>query len=122
MLYYRRIVAGLDDFGMELLIVRDIQLFLVIEESIKFFPLEKVVNQSARAFLVEYFESLGSFNFTIGAVSNLLFECRRFGKGSGGKCDEAFGVQDQLIPIIFSVCDLKTQEMRERVSNTVFLA
>jgi hypothetical protein len=68
-------MAGFDDLGTELLVIRDIQFSLVIEESVEFFPLEKVVNQSARAFLAEYFEGLSNFNFTIGAVSNLLFKC-----------------------------------------------
>jgi hypothetical protein len=71
---YRRIVASLDDFGMELFIVGDIQFSFVVQESVKFFSLEKVVNQSARAFLAEYFESLGNFDFAIGAILNLLFE------------------------------------------------
>jgi hypothetical protein len=117
-----RIVAGLDDLGTELLVIRDIQLSLVIEESVEFFPLEKVVNQSARAFLAENFEGLGDFDFAIGAVSNLLFEYWGFGKGGGGKCDEAFGVEHQLIPIIFSVRDLEARGTRERVCDTVFLA
>jgi hypothetical protein len=88
------IVAGLDDLGTELLVIRDIQLSLVIEETVEFFPPEKVVNQSARAFLAENFEGLGNFDFAIGAVSNLLFECRGFGKGSGGKHGEALGIKD----------------------------
>jgi hypothetical protein len=112
----------LDDLSMELLVIGDIQFSLVIEESVEFFPLEKIVNQSARAFFAEYFEGLSDFDFTIGAVSNLLFECRRFGEGSGSKHDEMFRVQDQLIPIIFSVCDLEVQGTRERVGDTVFLA
>jgi hypothetical protein len=87
-----RIVAGLDDLGTELLVVGNVQFPLVVEESVEFFPLEKVVNQSARAFLMKYFESLGDFDFTIGAVSNLLFECRGFGKGSGSKRGEAFRI------------------------------
>jgi hypothetical protein len=118
----RCIVAGLDDLGTELLVIRDIQLSLVIEESVKFFPLEKVVNQSARAFLAENFEGLDNFDFAIGAISNLLFKCRGFSEGGGGKCDEAFGVQNQLIPIVFSVRDLEARGTRERVGDTVFLA
>jgi hypothetical protein len=114
-------MAGLDDLGTELLVIRDIQLSLVIEESVKFFPLEKVVNQSARAFLAKDFEGLGDFNFAIRAVSNFLFECRGFGEGGGGKRNEAFRVQNLLIPIVFSVHDLKAREMRERVGDTVFL-
>jgi hypothetical protein len=47
-----------------------------------------------RAFLVEYFESLGNFNFAIGAISNFLFEAWRFGKGSGSKHDEVFRVEN----------------------------
>jgi hypothetical protein len=117
-----RIVAGLDDLGTELLVIRDIQLSLVIEESVDFFPLEKVVNQSARAFLAENFEGLGDFDFAIGAVSNFLFECRGLGEGGGGKRDEAFGVQNQLVLIIFSVQNLEARGTRERVGNTVFLA
>jgi hypothetical protein len=65
---------------------------------------------------------LGDFDFAIGAVSNLLFECWGFGEGSGGKRNEAFRVQNQLIPIIFSVRDLEARGMRERVGDTVFLA
>jgi hypothetical protein len=118
----RRIVAGLDDLGTEFLVIGDIQFSLVIKESVEFFPLEKVVNQSARAFLAEDFESLGNFDFAIWAVSNLLFECRGFGKGGGSKRDKAFRVQDQLIPIVFSVRDLEARGTRERVGNTVFLA
>jgi hypothetical protein len=87
-----RIVAGLDDLGTELLVIRDVQLSLIVQESIEFFPLEKVVNQSAGAFLAEHFEGLSDFDFAIGAVSNLLFECRGLGKGGGGKRDKAFGV------------------------------
>jgi hypothetical protein len=115
-------MACLDNLGTELLVIRNVQLFLVVQESIEFFPLEKVVNQSARAFLLEDFESLGDFNFAIGTVSNLLFECRGFGKGGGGKRDEAFGVEHQLIPIVFSVRDLEARGTRERVGDTVFLA
>jgi hypothetical protein len=88
-----RIVAGLDNLGTELLVIRDVQLSLVVQESVEFFPLEKVVNQSARAFLAKDSESLGDFDFAIGAVSNFLFECRRFGEGRGSKRDETFGVE-----------------------------
>jgi hypothetical protein len=88
------IVAGLDDLGTKLLVVRDIQFLFVVEESVEFFPLKKVVNQSARAFLVKNFKGLGDFNFVIGAVSNFLFECWGFGKSSGGKRGEAFRVKD----------------------------
>jgi hypothetical protein len=35
---------------------------------------------------------LGDFNFAISTISNLLFECRRFGEGSGGKRGKAFRV------------------------------
>jgi hypothetical protein len=90
----RRIVASLDDLSTELFVVRDVQLSFIVQESVEFFPLEKVVNQSARAFLAEYLEGLGDFDFAIGAISNLLFKCRGFGKGSGGKHDEAFRVQN----------------------------
>jgi hypothetical protein len=116
-----RIMAGLDDLGIELLVIRNIQFPFIIEESIEFFPLEKIVNQSMRAFLVKNFESLDNFDFAIGAVLNLLFECQGFGKGGGGKCDEAFRVEDQLVPIIFSVRDLEAQGTRERIGNTIFL-
>jgi hypothetical protein len=118
----RRIVAGFDDLGTELLIVRNVQLSFVVQESVEFFPLEKVVNQSARAFLAEDFEGLSDFDFAIGAVSNFLFECRGLGEGGGSKCNEAFGVQNQLVPIIFSIRDLEAQGTRERVGDTVFLA
>jgi hypothetical protein len=117
-----RVVAGFDDLGTELLVVRNVQLSFVVQESVKFFLFEKVVNQSARAFLAKDFEGLSDFDFAIRAVSDLLFESRGFGKGGGSKRDEAFGVQDQLIPIVFSVRDLETQGTRERVGDTVFLA
>jgi hypothetical protein len=117
-----RIMAGLDDLGTELLVIRDIQLSLVIEESVEFFSLEKVVNQSARAFLAKDFEGLSDFDFAIGAVSDFLFECWGFGKGGGGKHDKAFRVQNQLIPIVFSVRDLEARGTRERIGDTVFLA
>jgi hypothetical protein len=117
-----RIMAGLDDLGTELLVVRDVQLSFVIQESVEFFPLEKVVNQSVRAFLAKDFESLSNFDFVIGAILNPLFECQGFGEGGGGKRGEAFRIQNQLVPIIFSVRDLEARETRERVSNTVFLA
>jgi hypothetical protein len=115
-------MAGLDDLSTELLVIRDIQLSLVIEESVKFFSLEKIVNQSARAFLAKDFEGLGNFDFAIGAVSNFLFKCQGLGEGGSGKHDEAFRVQNQLIPIVFSVRDLEVRGTRERVSDTVFLA
>jgi hypothetical protein len=115
-------MAGFDDLGTELLIIGNIQLSFVVQESVEFFPLEKVVNQFARAFLVKNFEGLGDFDFAIGAVLNFLFECRRFGKGGSGKRNEAFRVQNQLISIVFSVRDLEARGMRERVGNTVFLA
>jgi hypothetical protein len=118
----RRIVAGLDNLGTELLVIRDVQLSLVVQESVEFFPLEKVVNQSARAFLAENFEGLSDFDFAIGAVSNLLFECRGFGEGGGSKRDKVFGVEHQLVPIIFGVRDLEARGTRERVGDTVFLA
>jgi hypothetical protein len=117
-----RIVAGFDDLGTEILVVRDVQLSLVVQESVEFFPLEKVVNQSARAFLAKDFKGLSDFDFAIGAVSNLLFECRGFGKGRGSKRDEAFRVQNQLVLIIFSVRDLEARGTRKRVGDTVFLA
>jgi hypothetical protein len=87
-----RIMAGLDDLGMELLVIWDVQFSFVVQESVEFFPPEKVANQSARAFLTENFEGLSNFGFAIEAVSNLLFECRGFGEGSGSKRDEAFRV------------------------------
>jgi hypothetical protein len=88
------IMAGLGNLGTELLVVRNVQFPFVIEESVEFFPLKKVVNQSARAFLAKYFKGLGNFDFAIRAVSNLLFECRGFGKGGGSKCNEAFQIED----------------------------
>jgi hypothetical protein len=118
----RRIVAGLDNLGTELLVVRDVQLSFVVQESVEFFPLEKVVNQSARAFLAKDFEGLSDFDFTIRAVSNFLFECRGLGEGRGSKRNEAFGVQNQLVPIVFGVRNLETRGTRERVCDTVFLA
>jgi hypothetical protein len=118
----RCIVACLDDLGTELLVIRDIQFSLVIQESVEFFPLEKVVNQSTRAFFTEDFEGLSDFDFAIGAVSNFLFECREFGEGGGSKRDEVLGVQNQLVPVIFGVRDLEARGTRERVGDTVFLA
>jgi hypothetical protein len=115
-------VASLDDLGTELLVVWDVQLSFVVQESVEFFPLEKVVNQSARAFLAEHFEGLSDFDFAIGAVSNLLFECRGFGEGGGSKRDESFGVQNRLVPVVFGVRDLEARGTRERVGDTVFLA
>jgi hypothetical protein len=117
---HRCIVAGLDDFGMELFVVRDIQFLFVVEESVEFFLLEKVVDQSARAFFTKYFESLSDFDFTIEAISNLLFKFWRFGKGNGSKCNKMRGIKDQLIPIVFSIRDLKACRARERVCDTVF--
>jgi hypothetical protein len=76
-------MASLDDLGIELLIVGDIQFPFIVKESVKFFPLKKVVNQSARSFLTKYFKGLGDFNFAIGAISNFLFEFQRFSKGGG---------------------------------------
>jgi hypothetical protein len=116
------IVASLDDLGMKLLVVGDVQFSLVVKESVEFFPLKKVVNQSARAFLAKDFEGLGDFDFAIRGVSNFLFECWGLGKGGSGKRNEAFRVQNQLILIVFSVCDLEARGMRERVGDTVFLA
>jgi hypothetical protein len=85
-------MAGLDDLSTKLLVVRDVQLSFVVQESVEFFPLEKIVNQSVRAFLAKHFQGLDNFDFAIGAVSNLLFECQGFGKGSGSKRDEAFWI------------------------------
>jgi hypothetical protein len=76
-------MASLDDLGIELLIVGDIQFPFIVKESVKFFPFEKVVNQSARSFLMEYFKGLGDFDFAIGAISNFLFEFQRFSEGGG---------------------------------------
>jgi hypothetical protein len=90
----RRIVAGFDDLSMELLVVGDIQFPFVVQKSVEFFLLEKVVNQSARAFLIEHFEGLSNFDFAIGAILNFLFEFQRFGKGSSGKHDKAREVKD----------------------------
>jgi hypothetical protein len=115
-------MADFDDFGTELLVVGNIQFSLIVQESVEFFPLEKIVNQSVRAFLTEYFKGLSDFNFVIGAISNFLFECREFGKGGGGKRDKAFRVQNQLVPIVFRVRDLEARGTRERIGNTVFLA
>jgi hypothetical protein len=116
------IVASLDNLGMELLVVRDVQLLFVVQESIEFFPLEKAVNQSMRAFLAENFEGLSHFDFAIGAVSNFLFECWGFGKGGSSKHDKTFRVEDQLVPVVFSVCDLEAQGVRERIGDIIFLA
>jgi hypothetical protein len=107
MLCRRRIVAGLDNLGTELFVIGDVQFPFVIQKSVKFFSLKKVVNQSARAFLAKHFEGLGNFDFAIGAVSDFLFKCRGFGKVSGGERNEAFGAENQLIPIVFSVCNLE---------------
>jgi hypothetical protein len=81
-------VACLDDLGTELFVIRDIQFLFVVKKPIDFFPLKKVVNQSVRAFPVEYFEGLSNFDFAIGAISNLLFKFQRFGKSSSGKRDK----------------------------------
>jgi hypothetical protein len=122
MLYRRHIVAALDNFNMEFFVVGDIQFLFVVKESVEFFPLEKVVNQSARAFLTKYFKGLDNFNFAIRAISNLLFMFRRFGKGSGGKCNKAIGVKNQLVPIVLGIHNLEACRTRERVGNTIFLA
>jgi hypothetical protein len=118
----RRIMAGLDNLGMELLIVRNVQLSFIIEESVEFFPLEKIVNQSVRAFLAKYFESLSNFDFTIEAILNLLFESQRFGESGGGKRDEVFRIKNQLVPVVFSVRDLEAHRARERIGTIIFLA
>jgi hypothetical protein len=89
---HRHIVAGLNDLGTELLVIGDIQLSLVVQESVEFFSFEKVVNQLVRAFFTKHFKGLSNFDFTIGAVSNLLFECQGFGKGSGSKRNKVFRV------------------------------
>jgi hypothetical protein len=88
------IVVGLDDLSTELLVIRNVQLSLVIEESVEFFPLKKVVDQPAGAFFAKHFESLGNFNFAIGAVSNFLFEHRGFSEGSSSKRGKALGIED----------------------------
>jgi hypothetical protein len=119
---YRCIVAGLDDLGTELFVVGNIQFLFVAQEPVKFLPLEKVVDQSPRAFLAEYFKGLSDFNFTIRAVLNLLFEFQGFSKSSGGKHNKAIRIKDQLIPIVFSIHNLEVRRARERIGNTVFLA
>jgi hypothetical protein len=44
MLCRRRIVAGLNDLGIELLVIGDVQFPFIVQESVEFFPLEKVIN------------------------------------------------------------------------------
>jgi hypothetical protein len=68
------IMAGFNNLSTKLLVIGNVQFPFVVEESVEFLPLKKVVNQSARAFLVEYFKDLGNFDFAIGTISNLLFE------------------------------------------------
>jgi hypothetical protein len=104
-------MASLDDLGTELLVVGNVQFPFVVKKSVKFFPLEKVVNQSARAFLAEYLEGLSNFDFAIRAILNLLFKFQRFGKGGGGKRGQVRGVKDPLIPIVFSIHDLEARRM-----------
>jgi hypothetical protein len=104
-------MVGLDDFGMKLHVVGNIQFLFVVQESVKFFPLKKVVNQFAKTFLVEYFEGLGNFDFAIEAVLNLLFEFQRFDKSSGSKHDKVFRVKNQLVLVVFSIGDLKACRM-----------
>lgn len=50
---HRCIMASLDDFGPELLVVGNVQPLFVVKESVHFFPFKKVVDQTSGAFLAQ---------------------------------------------------------------------
>ena len=68
------VVTRLDDFSAEFLVVGNVQLAAVVEESIGFFPLQDAVGELAGPFGLEGFERLDDDALSIHAVADALLE------------------------------------------------
>ena len=68
------VVTRLDDFSAEFLVVGNVQLAAVVEESIGFFPLQDAIGELARAFGFEGLERLNDNALSIHAVTDALLE------------------------------------------------
>ena len=68
------VVTRLDDFSAEFLVVGNVQIAAVVEESIGFFPLQVAVGELAGAFGFEGLERLDNLRFSIHAVADALLE------------------------------------------------
>ena len=68
------VVTRLHDFSAELLVVGNIQLAAVVEESIGFFPFQDAIGELAGSFGLEGFERLDDNSFSIHAVTYALLE------------------------------------------------
>ena len=68
------VVTRLDDFSAEFLVVGNVQLAAVVEESIGFFPLQDAIGELAGSFGLEGFERLDDDSLSIHAVTDALLE------------------------------------------------
>ena len=101
-----RIVTRFDDFAAEFIVVGDVQLALVVEQTVQIFPLEYAVGETSRAFLLQDDEGLSDFSFSFGTFANALFESRGLGEGGCGDGLEVLGPEDDSIVVVLGVCDL----------------
>jgi hypothetical protein len=108
----RGVMTGLDNIATELLIIRDVEFSLIIDESVLFFPFKEAVEESARSFGFERLEGLCHRGFAIQAVLDVLFKRwhRNFGRAEikccSSKSMEVFGRQYNLVVVVFSVRNL----------------
>jgi hypothetical protein len=70
----RGVMAGLDNVATELFMVRDIEFSLVIDKSVLLFPFKEAVEESTRFFGLERLESLSHRRLTIQAFLDALFK------------------------------------------------
>ena len=101
-----RIVTCFDNFTVEFVVIGDVQLAFVVEQTIQIFPLEYAMDETSRAFLLQGDEGLSDFSCSFGIFANALFRSRGLGEGSCRDGFEVLGLEDNLIMVVLGVCDL----------------
>ena len=104
----RGVMACLDNFTAEFVVVWNVQFAFVIQQTVEIFPLEYAVSEASRAFLFQDVESLSDFSFTFGAIADALFEGRSLSEDerSSGDGFEVLRFENDAILIVIGVGDL----------------
>ena len=68
------VVTRLDDFSAEFLVVGNVQLAAVVEQSVGFFPFQDAIGELAGSFGLEGFERLDDDSLSVHAITDALLE------------------------------------------------
>ena len=102
------VVACLDDFTAEFVVIWYIQFAFVVQQTVEIFPFEYAVSETSRAFLFQDVEGMGNFSFTFGAIADAFFEGRSLSEDerSSGDGLEVLRLENDTILVVVGVGDL----------------